>query len=182
MGNLSDVLRKCFWPGIALLVVLAIVLLVVGFFIPYSWSETQFDITAGRQRSVRYNLFQGTTYAVKETAVSQLYRQVVGEPPPPKWHMVYGDKSWVLRGRLIDGTYSGPWMQSEALIEILRMDRASNETKKIVLTRFFDLLQEDESTDNPIARATMYADGVRSYGGDKASVPVSPRVGHATGP
>lgn len=50
------------------------------------------DVTAGRARYEQFVLGVRDVESVYETRLSKLYREVVGEPPPPVWVATSGDR------------------------------------------------------------------------------------------
>jgi hypothetical protein len=166
MGEHKDGMRKLFLSKPMLL----LFLLVIVTSATYSNSKTYFDVAGGRTRQVSYWFFTGTSRTIEETQISQLYRQLVGEPPAPKWLFMYGSMSVLFLGELSDGAGGGTFVASFSLAHALHSMPSSDESKRLVLIRFFDLLQDERSFE----RATKYAEAVASCKRDPALIPVPP--------
>jgi hypothetical protein len=127
---------------------------VLPFFFPFShlnWSEAKFDLCSGRLRHTSYFLGLCVRDTVEETRISRLYRERIGEPPPPRWIFMHGGGPWVIAdgdstpfsaARLVSATMPGASFTEEAETEILRT--------------LFALLSEEEDGQ----RASDYAEAV----------------------
>jgi hypothetical protein len=121
----------------------------------YAWYRSM-DITGGRYRFRKFVLGVRFAETVGDTAVTKLYREVVGEPPPPVWGPVYG-YLWNPRHRIEwDGEYvhASGWADGMTA-DLTTEGRFTRAAQRAALVKFFGILQHDGAEP-----ASDYADAV----------------------
>jgi len=105
-------------------------------------SRADMDVVAGRHRYRSYVLGLKIHDAVRETSLSKVYREVIGDPPPPLWVFASSEEELL----------SGAWQAADGCVSA---ESAGNfmarqldafftpDARKVVLTKFFGLLRDD---------------------------------------
>jgi len=99
---------------------------------------------AGRERYEEWILGITVVDRVGETAFSRMYRESVGEPPPPSWRPV----AIVMRGicdtYMLSPLYSFTEIDAHLLVDFLSGNgNFSPNAKKAVILKFLSLLEQD---------------------------------------
>lgn len=102
------------------------------------------DTTAGRYRFRKFVLGVRFAETVGDTAVTKLYREVVGEPPPPVWQLAYG-YWWNPRHRIEwDGEYVHASGWADGMTAALTTEgRFTRAAQRAALLKFFSILRHD---------------------------------------
>jgi len=115
-------------------------------------SVSSFDIAGGRERHQKFILGVQVYDRSRDTALTTVYREVVGEPPPPVWGPIDGVdglKHWA--GHYGADSVSGRGMGEELAVDGLFTDDA----KRAAVAQFFGLLQKNEPAAADYAIAVM---------------------------
>jgi len=119
--------------------------------------ESDMDIMAGRHRERGYVLGVRVSDRVTETSLSKAYREAFGNPPDPAWRLSSaGRELWGGARETVQGSsaeYSGNVMAR--VIE----EHFTSAAKKLVLARFFSLVQDPSKT----GLAAEYADAILEF-------------------
>jgi hypothetical protein len=100
--------------------------------------ECYFDATCGRLRKVTNVLGVTIHNDVEETALSQKFRALVGEPGPPEWRLVFRNTS---NGMHEDWFGSG-YSEAKVLTLTLEMGEFTDEAERALLVWFFDAIKD----------------------------------------
>ena len=129
------------------LVVIALVLVCIGLQLITVYSDTlnqrieSIDITCGRKRIVRYRYFMCVEDKVVETRLSQLYRELIGEPSEPVWKTVYSFKG---NSRISPHyLYHGAFHVLKNVTDSFDLVSFTPDAKKNVIRTVFKKMQEE---------------------------------------
>jgi len=103
------------------------------------WRRESIDIKAGRQRYERYIWCIRVADSVEETEISKVYRELIGEPPPPDWRTVntfYGRRSISPHHR-----YHGAFGSAEWLTMSFGGTQFTDAARRSAVTELLRLLQ-----------------------------------------
>lgn len=133
---------------LAVVALLLILVFIVPCFLPWSGLHSRYewmDITSGRCRNQRYVLFVKVTDRVEETRVSQLYRELVGEPGEPEWRLcnTFGPYVAVSPHHAYHSAMAGARM----LLKTFEHTPFTDGAKRKALLTYLDLLQQHDSYD-----------------------------------
>lgn len=110
------------------------------------WTES-FDITCGRFRRDRYLFGIKVWEEVRETELTLMYREFVGEPPEPVWHMV-DRRPFLWRWVYEYSRYGRAAWAAKALALAMGETPFANDAKRAVIVRFFELLRGEDGSHN----------------------------------
>jgi hypothetical protein len=102
------------------------------------------DIMAGRRRSESFWLGIRVHDSIRETDLSKMCREVLGDPPPPVWHVSSAERKLLSGARdMVQGDCVHAETAGNCMAGIID-GLFTRDAKKEVLTRFFDLLGQGE--------------------------------------
>jgi hypothetical protein len=143
------------WLGAGL--VLLGLLVVLAYLLPFDQVcgyGTSVDISAGRYRRQVFVAGLEVQRTVRDSALTDAYREVVGPPPEPVWRTAGGGKP----GLSINHLYFGETAASA--VDTVSMSLAAGnftaKAKRTAVLTFLQLLQTDED----YHRASQYADSI----------------------
>ncbi len=116
--------------------------------------STFFDLAAGRQRHEVRLLGVRVSQSLQDSALTRVYRRLVGAPPEPEWRFCYAYRRSGCNTMIADGSYGGANYYATWLGSALASGPLTDEARRAVVLGFLDLVKH-----NPRA-AEDYADRV----------------------
>ena len=146
------------WIAVSLMLALASTF-IPELFSPWSrlscWDDS-IDITSGRYRCEHYLFFTKWDDRIEETPLSKAYRELIGDPPAPVWHV---DSTFAPgMHHSPHYRYHGALSSAEQLTEAFDRTPFDREAKRVAVKTFLELLQTGDS----ILKAVRYASEVAS--------------------
>jgi len=148
------------WRRTLLLFLLAIAgVILFGLCVPFLWKSAPYsdvwclDVMAGRSRHQEAIFGVTVVDRVIETDLTRMYRELVGEPPPPVWYSATGEGR-VLKGLSERWDADAGYLQKPLLMAewLQKNGLFTREAKKAVILKFFALLHGPD-----VGAASVYA-------------------------
>ena len=108
-------------------------------------NEYNVDLTAGRVRFAKYVFGVKVRSEVEETALSKVYREVLGHPPRPVWRRVSARTDDAHgKVRLSEGPYEHmPGYADDLAFELRKAGLFTREAQREAIVKFFSILSKD---------------------------------------
>jgi hypothetical protein len=134
-------------PWLFWLIFLALAALAVVMFVPYKYEAGYLDVRGGRIRLVTKYFGIKMPESIKDSNLSKLYKQCIGEPlPPPDWRMDSDSVDGLFMKERGDGFLLEDFDALDSIINDYNGNiysfAADNDAWRAILTTFMDLLQD----------------------------------------